>query len=245
MRGQVMLKLKPDIIDFLSESVLKQRYNPPAFTLSKELQNFCMNSNSSNIYRMFLLNQRYIINCMIVDTVLNNLEPDQAKFILYKYKQNQCLTWISAKLDVPTKTLKSWHNHIKKHIQNMLFYHIETNELFYKQSIINMINILDFRIESVLYGGKMGITINMKWLEGLCHKREFYRKVLEHLTECQARPDDNLYNWVISCKCRYPTLPIGEFTAKAAVNKSTIYRHLNRFSEITRDFYMEISNIHN
>ena len=233
-----MLKLQPDIVGFLSDSILKQRYNPPSYALlNKDVEEFCMYSKSINIYRTFLVNQRYIINCIIVDTVLNSLAPKQAQFVVYKYKHNQSLTWISAKLNVSTRIIQTWNKHINKHIQNMLFYDLDSDELFYSQALINMINILDLRIDSVLLGAKLGININTKWLGELCRKREFYRKVVQHLAECCAHPDDSLYNWVISCKCRYPTLPINDFATRAAINKSTIYRHLNRFSELTKDLW--------
>lgn len=237
-----MFKLQPDIIGFLSDCILKQRYNPPSYVVNKNVEEFCMHSKSINIYRTFLVNQRYIINCIIVDTVLNSLDSKQAQFVIYKYKHNQTLTWISAKLDISARTIQGWNTYINKHIQNMLFYNLDTDELFYNQALINMINILDMRIDSILWGANLGMPINKKWIGELCHKRDFYRKVLQHLAECCAHPDDSLYNWVISCRCRYPTLPINDFAAKAAINKSTIYRHLKRFSEITDDLYNELTD---
>lgn len=235
-----MLKCQPDIIGFLSDSVPKQRYKPPSYTLPKDVQDFCINSNSSNIYRTFLINQRYTINCMIVDTVLSSLEPKQVKFIVYKYKHNQTTTWISARLDISVRTLKTWNKHINNHIKNMIFYHLDTDELLNTKALINMINILDLRIESILWGCKIGVVANTKWLKKLCCKREFYRKVLQHLAECQACPDESLYNWIISCKCRYPNLPISDFSVKAAINKATIYRYLKKFLENITMFYSEV-----
>lgn len=233
-----MQKLKPDVIGFLSDSILKEKYNPPSYKLSSEVQDFCANSKG-NIYRTFLVHQRYVINNLIVDTVLSSLEPKQAKFILYKYKENRTLNWISAKLDISIKTLKTWNAHINGHIQNMLFYNLDTDELFNVQALINMTNILDLRIESILWGAHVGGVINKDWVVGLCRRREYYRRVLQHLTECQARPDDTLYNWIISCKCHYPTLPMTEFTAKAAINKATIYRHLKKFADNAQGFYRD------
>lgn len=238
-RGCNMLKSQPDVLGFLTDSILKQRYKPPPYVLPKNVQDFCMNSNNVNIYRTFLINQRYVINCIIVDTVVNSVDAKQAKFILYKYKHDQTTTWISAKLDIPVRALKTWNYHINKHIQNMIFYNLDTDELFNTMALMNMINILDLRIESILLGANLGIATNKKWVANLCHKRAFYRKVLLHLAECQTHPDENIYNWIMSCRCRYPSLPISDFAAKAAINKATIYRHLKKFSETTKIFYLE------
>ena len=237
-----MQKLQPDVIGFLSDSILKDKYNSPDYKLSYDVQNFCMNG-TGNIYRTFLVHQRYVINSLIVDTVLSSLEPKQAKFILYKYKENQTMNWISTKLDISLGTIKTWNAYINGHIQNMMFYNLDADELFNVQALINMINILELRIESILWGTHVGVAVNHNWLIGLCRKREYYRRVLQHLTECQARPDDKIYNWIISCKCHYPTLPITEFAAKAAVNKATIYRHLKKFADNTQKLYQDVMEL--
>ena len=109
-----MFKLQPDIIGFLSDSILKHRYNPPSYVLNKNVEKFCMHSKSINIYRTFLVNQRYIINCIIVDTVLNSLDSKQAQFVIYKYKHNQTLTWISAKLDISARTIQNFQQVVQE-----------------------------------------------------------------------------------------------------------------------------------
>ena len=124
-----MFKLQTDITGFLSDCIAKQRYNPPSYVVNKNVEEFCMHSKSINIYRTFLVNQRYIINCIIVDTVLNSLDSKQAQFVIYKYKHNQTLTWISVKLGISARTIQGWNTYINKHIQNMLFYNLDTDGL--------------------------------------------------------------------------------------------------------------------
>ena len=232
-----MFKYKPNISNYLAEYAIKERFHPTT-TLPKDVQLYCM-AGRSNIYRTFLMYQRHIINNMVVDTICRCLTDTQIKFFLYKYKDNQTFTWISTKLDVSTSSLFIWNRDIQRDIQNMLFYNISVSDIFVPQKIINMIQILDARIDALEWGIQVGVEINRKWLQNLIDKRSCYRQLLSKLAECQAAPDESSYNWVISHKCRYHHLTIDELSCEAAINRASIYRYLNQFRQIASDIFAQ------
>ncbi len=230
-----MFKYKPNITMYLAEFALKDKFHP-CNRLDEDVELYCMEGRQ-NIYRTFLMYQRYTINSMVVDTVFHHLPEKQAKFIIYKYKEQQNFTWIAHKLNVSASSLNVWNRDIQKNVQNMLFYNLSISDIFIPQKIISMINILDLRIASLKYGEKVGVKINKSWLESLIAKRLCYRQLISKLVECQSKYDDSSYYYVITCKCRYPNLDIDELSYRSAIHKSSIYRYINQFRGVIDDLF--------
>lgn len=231
-----MLKLQPDLSSYLAETAIKQKYNPPAYNLTPEVQQFCK-SSKGNIYSFYLIHQRYIINCLIVDTVYSCLDQQQKDYMQYRYKGGESLTYISTKLDVPVHTLLCWNKQIQHNIETMIFYNLELNDMFYLSKLINMINILEVRIEALMMGLTAGVRVNMSWLNSLIKKRGCYRQILHDLSVCQATPDESLYNWIMTYRCTYPDISVTDLSHKAYINRATIYRHINTFKSRVEDIF--------
>lgn len=234
-----MFKYKPNISSYLAEYAIKERFHPTNnLALPHDVQVYCM-SGRENIYKTFLMYQRYIINNMIVDIVSRSLPDKQVRFIMYKYRDNQTFTWIANKLDVSISSLVIWNRDIQSNICNLMFYNLSTADIFVPQKIINIINILDVRIDALEWGLKVGVDVNKDWLKSLIVKRNCYRQVLSKLAECQAAPDESSLNWVVSHKCRHHNLNIDELSREATINRASIYRYLNQFRELVVKIFAE------
>lgn len=234
-----MFKYKPNLSSYLAEYAIKERFHPTNnLMLPHEVQIYCM-SGRDNIYKTFLMYQRYLINNMIVDIVSRSLPDKQVRFIIYKYRDNQTFTWIANKLDVSVSSLVIWNRDIQNNICNLMFYNMSTSDIFVPQKIINIINILDVRIDALEWGLNVGVDVNKDWLKSLIAKRNCYRQVLSKLAECQAAPDESSLNWVVSHKCRNANLTIDELSREATINRASIYRYLNQFRGMIANIFAE------
>jgi hypothetical protein len=238
-----MHKYRPELGLYLAEQALKMRYldTPEQIRERIELKEFCMQTFSSqNAKRFYLRLQKIEINQIIVDTVLNELSAEKRHFIKLKYKNNETFICISMKLNISVAQLNVWNKNILKEINNFMLYTLTAKDVFSKVKILNMIHILDVRIdffEENFTDNKDEIDfVNKRWLHALTMLRQQYRQLFNILEDFTVRRTESIGNNIIAMKIQYPIDNPSELAHKCHISVAAVSRHLKQFTDSVKKY---------
>ena len=177
-----MNKQLPDIGIYLAEQALKEYYRPRRQIIQlEEIEEFCRQEASLNLYRTYLRLQRQHIDRIVVGMVLANLAEDEQKFVQYHYRDNMGYYLITHKIPYSSTALGRINKRILTDIRTLLFYSLSADDIFHRAKVINMIHILDWRIMAL---SRKDLVVKTAWLQDLLEKRQRYRKLLDIMQDC-------------------------------------------------------------
>ena len=109
-----MNKQLPDIGIYLAEQALKEYYRPRRQIIQlEEIEEFCRQEASLNLYRTYLRLQRQHIDRIVVGMVLANLAEDEQKFVQYGRRR----------AEIRPVSLSGQYGLLPDHTQNPVFQH--------------------------------------------------------------------------------------------------------------------------
>lgn len=229
-----MQKKNPILETYIAEMAVKRRYDKKQ-KIDKNLMNFCKAGDSS-IYRAYLIIDRHEIDNIIVDMGVSSLEDIKSKFIRYRYKDGMEFNWIADNLSIGAASLYNWNKEILSNIANLLFYRLTEEDIFHRRKVINMINIIDRRLESLKVAILKGVDVNTSWMETLACRRQKYRKLLDLQQECLKNPEGSKFNEVISLKLMNPQFNVDELHLACPHSPSTVSRQLKKFEQMAASY---------
>ena len=142
-----MNKQLPDIGIYLAEQALKEYYRPRRQIIQlEEVEEFCRQEASLNLYRTYLRLQRQHIDRIVVGMVLANLAEDEQKFVQYHYRDNMGYYLITHKIPYSSTALGRINKRILTDIRTLLFYSLTADDIYHRAKDIKMLHILDSRI---------------------------------------------------------------------------------------------------
>jgi len=236
-------KNRPELDIYLAEQALHTKYadTPEIIKERAELRDFCIqNFESQNAKKLYLRLQKIEINRIIVDTVLKELPDEKRRFIELKYKHNETFISISMKLNISAAQLNIWNKAILNEIKNFMFYTLTEKDIFSKVKILNMLHIIDARIEFFeenFKADRIAIEfVNRRWLNALIILRQNYRQLLSILEDCTARRSESLRNEIIAMKVQSPTDNYSELARKCHLSVAAVSRHLKQFEDNVKKY---------
>lgn len=236
-----MNKQLPDIGIYLAEQALKEYYRPRRQIIQlEEIEEFCRQEASLNLYRTYLRLQRQHIDRIVVGMVLANLAEDEQKFVQYHYRDNMGYYLITHKIPYSSTALGRINKRILTDIRTLLFYSLSADDIFHRAKVINMLHILDWRIMAL---SRKDLVVKTAWLQNLMEKRQRYRKLLDIMQDCldipeeeQDRQDgdeiallDALRNKVVATKLQHPNYNVSEISQISGISKPTFSRKLRQY----------------
>lgn len=251
MRVRVeFLTMYKDVPDFglcIAEQALKRRFDHgekvPASV--QNLLEYCkLEPHESKLYQYYLRFQRGIVDQMIVNTVLSNLPEEKKKFIHYKYELGKSNIWISSQaLHISEAMLIKWHKEILQNIKNLLFYSLTKADVYSVMKVINMIHILDVRINTF---SDENIPVNEAWLRRLMQKRSQYKAMLNLMLESIRYASNDTekkdtYHYIVASKLKNSHLNGTELAQYCGVSCSTVTKHLTTYRESMRKYISQAS----
>ncbi|WP_333594544.1 hypothetical protein [Anaerospora hongkongensis] len=99
------------------------------------------------IKKLYLKLQKNELNNIMIRSVLLGLPDLKRKFVEEKYKSEKTWTAMSLNLHTSKPQLNIWHNEIIQTIANSMKYKIDTESIFCREKIVNMILLLEQQIE--------------------------------------------------------------------------------------------------
>ena len=243
----------PDFGLCIAEQALRRRFEIASKNTSaastkyslQELLAFCkLEPHESNLYQYYLRLQRGLVDLMVVDTVLSNLPEDRQKFIHYKYELGKSNVWISTQaLYINEATLIKWNREILLNIKNLLFYSLTIADVYSVMKVINMIHILDVRINTF---NDEKIPVDESWLHNLIQKRSQYKAMLNIMLESirlasQDTDKKDTYNYIVAAKLKNSHLNGTELAQYCGVSCSTVTKHLSTYRQSMRKYISQAS----
>lgn len=247
-----MYKEVPDFGLCIAEQVLKRRFDcatqaqpaPMKYSI-QELLAFCqLEPHESKLFQYYLRLQRSVVDLMVVDTVLSNLPEEKQRFIQYRYAQGRSNIWISTQaLHISEAMLIKWNKEILLNIKNLLFYSLTLADVYSVMKVINMIHILDLRINTF---NDESIPVNESWLYRLIQKRTQYKAMLNRMLEsirCASQDPEkkDTYHYIVASKLKHSYLNGTELAQLCGVSYSTVSKHLAAYRQSMKKYISQAS----
>lgn len=229
-----MHKTHPDVYLFLAEEALRHKFLDTELIIKNrnEMKDFCReNFDNINLQKCFLRLQRIDLDRIIIDMVLNELSYEKRKFILGKYKRNEKFIYLSMELNTSVAQLHCWDREILNEVESLMFYKLTPKDIFIRRRIINMIHILDMRINIFEKNNQLFHFVDRAWLDGLYARRKKYSKLLQIINDCVTNRKENIYNDVVATKIEFPLDNITELSKRCHVSSGGVSRHLKTFMQ--------------
>ena len=190
-------KETPDFGLYLAEQAVKAYFRNDGKALQAQMAEFCRRENSPNLYRLYLRMQREQLNNMIVETVLRSLPELKQRFVIYRYSDEMTYLQIEARLHASSKLLNDWNKGILRSIELMLFYSLGRKDVFCRMRVVNMIHIIDLRLEAMQ---ESLVPVNQQMVAVLTERRGRYRRLLAEMDECERKAVGDTYNSIVTAK---------------------------------------------
>lgn len=202
-----------------------------------DLKARCMeNLNKPNFLKIFLRIQKMDLNRIIVDTVLQDLSEEKRSFILRKYKKNEMLVHISMELNVSVSQLNKWDKEILGDICGLMFYSLSESDVFFRRKVINMIHVLDLRIQTIEGLPAFKQVVDPRWYESLLIYREKYTRLLCAINNCMTHRKESIYNDVVAERIENPLFDCEHIANRCHVSIAAVSRHLKNFTVYSKQF---------
>lgn len=107
-----------------------------------------------------------------------------------------------------------------------MLYKLTVNDIFFKNKIVNMIEILT---DIIYFYKKYNIVIDEEYLIGLEKRRTGYYSLLEQINDCIKKSNIDIYYYVVAIKIKSPNLSVNELSKKYYVTTYDISRNIKRF----------------
>ena len=238
-----MNKMKPDLCNHLATIILKNKYCKDNIS-SRELNNFTEqmealveNSNYKKSYMpLYLKIQRMFINRILVDIYLLELPEEKRKFLYYFYGQQQNYGWISDKLAICPTKIFIMHREIVRDIYNLYFFRLSSaDDIFHRLRIINMLHIIDMRLQSFDMAGEF---VNSLVLDRLKKLRCAYRKLLDQINTTVV--SSSIEGECIKEKITNSDSSLKSIADKIFYSKSSVCRVINNYQKNMKEFLLEV-----
>jgi len=237
-----MNKDRPELGAYLAEQALKAKYRDTKKEAAEraELIEFCkQNISTKNAKKFYLRLQKLEINRIIVDTVLKELSPEKKMFVELKYKKNETMVNIAFRLNISVSRLDVWNKNILHEIKNFMFYTLTEKDVFSKTKIINMIHVIDMRVEFFeehINKNQSAEFVNLRWLESLIILRDKYRQLLMILNDYTAKKNESVENHIIAMKIENPIENTSEIATRCHISIPTASRYLKHFTYSVKNY---------
>lgn len=231
-----MQKEIPDFGMFLAEQALRRRFeNKSHWEKIQDMTAFCkLEPHDSKLYQYYLRFQRYTLDIMIVDTYLRSLPEEKQKYIRYRYEFGKSNVWIAMRLiHVNDATLIKWNKDILLDIKDLLFYSLNSSDVYNVMTVINMVHILDIRINTFI---DEEIPVNESWLRRLIQRRTQYKAMLNIMLQSLALAEHDTYHNIVASKLKNTHMNTTELAALCGVSCGTVSKHLASYRDSMKKF---------
>ena len=232
-------KIKPDLVLYLAEEALKNKYSEQEFEIKEimEIQKNCRDYMSvGNARKIYARMMKIEVTRIMVEVVYQSLTKEEQKFVELKYKKNEQLVAISLALHVSVAQLMIWQKNILEKIAACMLYKLNAEDVFERKKVINMVNLLSRVIEFANSYDPKHEFITKSWVIAITDRHEKYEKLLSKIDETLSEEKNKVRKEVIAKKIENPHETIGTLAKMCNIDKSMVSRYLSQFSEETKKY---------
>ena len=225
-------KVKPELTLYLAEEALKHKFNDTdvSFHEIMELQKDCRDYLSTeNIRKIYARMMKIEVTKMMVDAVYRSLTAEEQEFIIMRYKKKKQMVAISLALNISAAQLNIHHHAILEKISEFMLYKLNEEDIFRRDKIATMINLLARIIEFAEKYDSTREFINDDWLEAIKERHDRYFRLLSLIDETIIDKDKSIHSKIIALKIEKPYEKIDVLSELCNVDKSRVSRHLKDF----------------
>lgn len=221
-----VFKENPDFGLYLAEQAVRQHFHDEGRKLCRQMAEFCRKEPLSNLRRVYLRLQRQQMNSMIVESVLRSLPDLKQRFMYYRYGQEETYTRIENRLHASVKLLNEWNKEILGMVERMLFYALGKEDVYCRLKVMNMVHVLDFRINALL---ESGVPVNQEWLSVLMERRGLYRRLIQEMDCCLRHAGESTYHAVVALKLLHPSDNKSEIAHRLGKGSGCVGKNLKKY----------------
>ena len=225
-------KVKPELTLYLAEEALKHKFHDTdvSFHETMELQKDCRDYLSTeNIRKIYARMMKIEVTKMMVDAVYRSLTAEEQEFIIMRYKKKKQMVAISLALNISAAQLNIHHHAILEKISEFMLYKLNEEDIFRRDKIATMINLLARIIEFAEKYDSTREFINDDWLEAIKERHDRYFRLLSLIDETIIDKDKSIHSKIIALKIEKPYEKIDVLSELCNVDKSRVSRHLKDF----------------
>lgn len=235
---------RQDIALIVGRYAIEQRFKPNSEKTReyKELSNhIAIYSTATDSYvsdMCYLKLQRIQLNRIIVDAVLHNLPRIQRMYMLMKYRENASSEKIECELNLsmPYHAIV-WERSILRQIGNILLYKPNIEDIYCPKRIMNIINVLDNRINYIRESPKLYKRIGADWIEDLVQYRQIHSNILSRMNEISLNSDASSYNLILSEKFRNPHCSNLDICHKLYYSPTLVSKTIKRWENFVMEMF--------
>ena len=225
-------KVKPELTLYLAEEALKHKFldTNVSFHEIMELQKDCRDYLSTeNIRKIYARMMKIEVTKIMVDAVYRSLTAEEQEFIIMRYKKKKQMVAISLALNISAAQLNIHHHAILEKISEFMLYKLNEEDIFRRDKIATMINLLARIIEFAEKYDSTREFINDDWLEAIKERHDRYFRLLSLIDETIIDKDKSIHSKIIALKIEKPYEKIDVLSELCNVDKSRVSRHLKDF----------------
>ena len=202
----------------------------------------CMGQNK--VYRSeFVRKQREMLSLAIVDIVIGALPAEQRQYVIMKYKEHRQADYIQYQLKIGPRIQTRWNREFIDELVCAEDYRLYPIDVFRPNKVLNMIYILDMRINKFLECYDM--PCNKAWLSKLMRYRFSHRQlyglmraIIAHLKSCDDR--EQVFYQIINAKFANPYVQNQQLAERFYVSDGTVSKYLTKYRNRTQRYLSSI-----
>lgn len=235
-----VFKEKPVLDLYIAEQALKEYYDYYKYDKERSLEQMselagAANDDEENLKRIYLRLGRLISDHRLIGCYLASLSEIERNFLFYRYCKKEKYLWISQKLYVSISSLCCWNNKFLYELSQILSYSLNDKDIFCYPKVINVVHILDMRINMMLLSQ---ISVDQDFLYYLATKRKKYRQLMKEQRKILESSKESLYNKIVAEKLINNNDSIKTLCEKFKKSDNVIAWHLRNYENKVKKYLL-------
>ena len=223
----------PDICRELAEKSFQRAFEKPAMSMTlEEITEHCFIETKPAVLKCYLRWQREEMERQLVLSFLRNIDPVEADFLRYYYRDHKTVDAITCFLPISVRNLHAIKKRLLLRFSDLLFCRLSGAEAYALDFIRDFQRLLQMRIS--VFQQRVDIIIVEEWLMELVHSYEVCTSYLAFADTFVAvdRASLDAYHLVIRAKLEHPqacTAELAGLAGLSSISSSTLHAYLKRY----------------
>lgn len=229
---------KPDICRDLADKSFRHAFEPPSVAMTlEEITEHCFIETKPTILKCYLRWQREEMERQLVLSFLRNIDPIDADFLRYYYRDHKTVESITCYLPVSVRNLHAIKKRLLTQFSDILLFRLSETEAYALDFIRDFQKILAMRIR--VFQQRVDLVIVEEWLSKLLHSYDACTSYLAFADTFVAVDLATLdaYHRVIRAKLEHPqacTAELADLAGLSKISSSTLHAYLKRYQGTVR-----------
>lgn len=227
-------KANPDFGMYLAEQAVRLYFHGDERSRQR-MADFCRReaAEAPNLWRVYLRVQRRQVDCMAVGAVLRSLPDIMQRFVYYRYGLDESYVRIEGRLHASVSLLNEWNRDFLSAVERMLFYAVGKGDVYSRLKLLNLLHVLDIRINALL---ESGLPVDAGFLAVLSARRRSCRCLVREMDACLRRAGESVYYRVVAAKLENPHSNQTEIAQRIGYSSGCVGKNLRRYEERMRRY---------